>query len=238
MKTTAIVLAAGSGSRMGSDVKKQFLLLNGYPLLYYSLKTFEESFIDEIILVAQKEDIPYCSEKIVREYGFKKITQIVPGGDTRAHSVKCGLDAVGNCDFVFIHDGARPLVTKDILERALSDVQKYDAAVVGVKSKDTVKIASPEGFVADTPDRSLVWNVQTPQVFRFLLIKEAYDAVLSHEAEYEAKGIRITDDAMVLEAYSGHPVFLTEGSYRNIKVTTPEDLTAAAQYIKEERISG
>ncbi|MCR5502052.1 MAG: 2-C-methyl-D-erythritol 4-phosphate cytidylyltransferase [Lachnospiraceae bacterium] len=233
MKTIAVVLAAGSGSRMKSGTKKQFMMLGGFPLLYHSLKTFEESFIDGIVLVTGAEDIDFCREEIVDRYGFKKVSSIVPGGAERADSVLCGLRAAGECDYVFIHDGARPLLDEDILMRSYEAVKEYDAAVVGMPSKDTVKIASADGFVESTPPRSLVWTIQTPQVFRYSLIREAYESVLSRVEEYEKKGIRITDDAMVLEAYSGHPVKLVEGSYRNIKVTTPEDIDVAERFLGE-----
>lgn len=232
MKTIAVVLAAGSGSRMKSGTKKQFMMLGGFPLLYHSLNTFEESFIDGIILVTGADDIDFCREEIVDRYGFRKILSVIPGGKERAHSVLCGLRAIEDCDYVFIHDAARPLLTQEILERAYEAVKEYDAAVVGMPSKDTVKIAFSDGFVKSTPQRSDVWMIQTPQVFRYSLIREAYENILSKEDELAAKGIKITDDSMVLEAYSDHPVKLTEGSYRNIKVTTPEDIRIAEEFLK------
>lgn len=224
MKTTAIVLAAGSGKRMGTDVKKQFLLLKDKPILYYSLKVFEESFIDEVILVLSAEDMDFVRDNIIKKYGFLKVKSIVEGGKERYNSVLNALNACKECDYVFIHDGARPFVDNDMLLRARDAVMQFDACVVGVKSKDTVKISDEEGFVSITPNRETVWNIQTPQVFRFDLIKEAYNDVISKEQEYKDKGINITDDAMVLETYNGHRVKLVEGSYENIKVTTPSDL--------------
>ena len=224
MKTVAIVLAAGSGKRMGTKTKKQYLLLEGKPVLYYSLKAFQDSFIDEIILVTTKEDIDYVRNDIVEAYGISKVTNIVEGGKERYHSVCNALNSIENGDYVFIHDGARPMVNDEILKRAFEGVIEHDACVVGVKSKDTVKIADENGFVASTPNRNLVWNIQTPQVFKLNLIKEAYNAVVSKEEFYKSNGINITDDAMVLETFSGHPVKLIEGSYENIKVTTPDDM--------------
>lgn len=224
MKTSAIVLAAGSGKRMGTKVKKQYLALNDKPVLYYALKAFEDSFIDEIILVTSKDDMDFVQNEIVSKYGFSKVTKIVEGGKERYNSVLCGLCAASEPDYIFIHDGARPMVDKDILARGLEAVKEYDACVVGMPSKDTVKIASADGFVSQTPDRNLVWTIQTPQIFKYELILEAYKAVVSKEDEYRKQGINITDDAMVLETYSHHRVKLIEGSYENIKVTTPEDM--------------
>lgn len=235
MKTVAIVLSAGSGKRMGGEIKKQYMLLENKPILYYCLKTFEDSFIDEIILVTSKEDIEFVRERIVDEYSFKKVSQIVPGGRERYHSVLNGLRAVddsGEKTYIFVHDGARPFVDEATLERALDSVSTSGACVVGMPSKDTVKIATPDGVVADTPNRSLVWNVQTPQVFEFGLIKEAYEAVVAREEELRLAGTNITDDAMVLEQYCDHPIHLVEGSYRNIKVTTPEDLILGEAFLK------
>lgn len=224
MKTTGIILAGGSGRRMGTDVKKQYILLKDKPVLYYSLKAFSDSFIDEIIIVAGEEDIEYVKSKIVAKYGFTKVTKVISGGKERYHSVLNGINAADKCDYIFIHDGARPMVTTQILERGLEAVKEYDACVIGMPSKDTVKIADEDGMVASTPNRNLVWNIQTPQIFRYELIKEAYNDVVGREEELKAKGVVITDDAMILEEYSGHPVKLVEGSYENIKITTMSDI--------------
>ena len=224
MKTTGIILAGGSGKRMGSDVKKQYMLLKDKPVLFYSLKAFSDSFIDEIIIVAGEDDIEYVKTDIVQKYNFTKVTQVVPGGKERYHSVLNGINAAGECDYIFIHDGARPMVTEDILQRGFEAVQKYDACVIGMPSKDTVKIADENAMVAATPNRNLVWNIQTPQIFKYSLIKEAYNDVVKREDELKKKGIVITDDAMILEEYSNHPVKLVEGSYENIKITTMSDI--------------
>lgn len=223
-KTAAIVLAAGKGSRMKSDVHKQYLLLKEYPVLYYSLKVFEESFIDEIILVTGQEEIDYCRREIVEKYGFTKVKNIVAGGKERYHSVFCGLQALTDCDYVFIHDGARPFVTREILSRAYETVKKEHACVVGMPVKDTIKLADEGGYAVDTPKRDLVWTIQTPQVFDFHLVKSAYATFLDKESELLAQGIRITDDAMVVETFTDTKIRLVEGSYENIKITTPEDL--------------
>ena len=226
-KTAAVVLAAGKGSRMNSDVHKQYLLLREYPVLYYSLKAFEESFVDEIVLVAGAEEIAYCQQEMVEKYGFTKVKKIVAGGKERYHSVFCGLQALEDCDYVFIHDGARPFVTQEILSRAYEAVKKEHACVVGMPVKDTIKLADEEGYAADTPKRDLVWMVQTPQVFDYELVKNAYATFLSRERQLLEQGIKITDDAMVVETFTDTKIRLVEGSYENIKITTPEDLRIA-----------
>ncbi len=231
-RTAAIVLAAGKGSRMKSRVHKQYLLLEGKPILYYSLKAFEDSFVDEIVLVAGKDEAAYCREEIVEKYGFKKVSRIAEGGRERYHSVFCGLQALRDCEYVFIHDGARPFLTKEILDRAYAAVRRTPACVVGMPVKDTIRIADENAYAAETPRRDLVWIMQTPQVFSFDLVKRAYCAFLEQEEETLAKGIKITDDAMVVELFSDTGIRLVEGSYDNIKITTPEDLLIAQALAK------
>lgn len=229
----AVVLAAGSGKRMGSSTKKQYLLMGGKPVLYYSLKAFEDSFIDEIILVTGAEDISYCQQELVEKYGFTKVSRVTEGGKERYHSVACGLTALSDCDYIFIHDGARPFVTGEILERCLTDATEYGACVAGMPVKDTIKIADAKGMIRETPDRNLVWMVQTPQVFDASLIRSAYQKLLAEEEKLLQQGIHITDDAMVVETLMRHPVKLTEGSYQNIKITTPEDMRVAESFLAD-----
>lgn len=231
LRTVAIILAAGSGKRMESSTKKQYMLIAGKPAIYYSLKTFQESFVDEIVLVVSPGDVMYCKNEIVEKYGFSKVQHIVEGGKERYHSVAIGLEHISLCDFVFIHDGARPVVTEDILERALCCVREYEACVVGMPVKDTIKIADREGNIASTPDRNLVWTIQTPQVFTLSLIKEAYHTLLQKEKDLLKAGISVTDDAMVVETLTGHLVRLVEGSYKNIKITTPEDIQIVEDFL-------
>lgn len=220
-KCSAIILAAGVGKRMNSKIPKQFMELAGKPVLYYALKTFQESFIDQLVLVAGASELDFCKKEIVDKYGFDKVKSVVAGGRERYHSVYEGLKAAEGADYVFIHDGARPFVELNMLEKAYAEVEKNKACVIAVKAKDTVKIADKDGFVKTTPDRSLVWQVQTPQVFEFQAIKRAHEIVMQRE------DIVITDDAMVYEAAFGKPVKLVEGSYENIKLTTPEDMEIA-----------
>lgn len=221
-KNVAIVLAAGQGKRMKSKVQKQFLLIKEKPVLHYTLNAFETSpFISDIILVTGKDEISYCQREIVEKYGFAKVRKVVSGGKERYHSVYEGIQAIEEADYVFIHDGARPFVDGGIIERVCAAVEEHKACVVGMPVKDTIKIADEEGFAAQTPDRRKVWQVQTPQVFEYELIKNAYTKLLEEEPE------GITDDAMVVETMTDYKVKLVEGSYRNIKITTPEDLEIA-----------
>ncbi len=225
----AIVLAAGRGKRMQSQVPKQYLMLEDKPVIYYALKVFQDSFINRIILVTALEDIDYCRKDIVEKYGFDKVTDIVAGGKERYHSVYEGLKAV-RADYVFIHDGARPFVTKEILERAYDCAVQYDACVVGMPVKDTVKIADADCFAVSTPSRDRVWMIQTPQVFAYDVVFRAYTVLMEKEQELLRKSVKITDDAMAVEAFTERRVKLVEGSYENIKITTPEDLQIARAF--------
>ena len=225
-KYTAIVLAAGSGKRMNSKVHKQYLIIQDRPVLYYSLKAFEDSVVDEIVLVVGKGEEKFCRKEIVDKYGISKVKAIVEGGKERYHSVFEGLKQTSDADYVLIHDGARPFVNQDIIRRCMQEVQKYQACVVGMPVKDTIKIADEEGYAKQTPDRKNVWMIQTPQTFSYALIYEAYEEMLKTE------DTAITDDAMVLERIKGKKSKLIEGSYRNIKITTPEDLLIANVYLQ------
>lgn len=226
-KYTAIVLAAGVGKRMNSKIQKQYLLLGEKPVLFYALDAFEKSKIDEVVLVVGKGEIEYCRKEIVEKYDFCKVCKIVEGGKERYHSVYEGLKAIDTTDYVFIHDGARPFLDQNMLMRAMDAVKKYQACVVGMPVKDTIKITTEDGFSKETPERKKVWMVQTPQCFSYPLIYDAYDKMLQHE------DTSITDDAMVLEKEKGIPVKMIEGSYRNIKITTPEDLLVAEAYLND-----
>ena len=225
-KYAAIVLAAGSGKRMNSQVHKQYLIIQDRPVLYYSLKEFEDSAVDEIVLVVGKGEEKFCRKEIVDKYGISKVKAIVEGGKERYHSVFEGLKQTSDADYVLIHDGARPFVNQDIIRRCMQEVQKYQACVVGMPVKDTIKIADEEGYAKQTPDRKNVWMIQTPQTFSYALIYETYEEMLKTE------DTAITDDAMVLERIKGKKSKLIEGSYRNIKITTPEDLLIANVYLQ------
>lgn len=229
-KITAIVLAAGSGSRMKSKTKKQFMEIKGKPVIWYSLFEFEKSRVDEIILVTGKEDIDYCKKEIVEKYNLKKIKNVVAGGSERYESVYNGLKEVtGN--IVLIHDGARPLINNEIIERSIEGTIKSDACVVGVPVKDTIKRANKEGYIIDTPNRSELWITQTPQSFKTDLVKMAYKK-MKEELEKGNTTLNITDDAMVVEEFTTNQVRFVQGDYKNIKVTTPEDIDIAELFIE------
>lgn len=231
-RTTAIVLAAGQGKRMHSNVRKQYLLIQGRPVLYYSLKAFEDSMIDDIVLVVGEGEEEYCETQIVKKFGFCKVRAITQGGKERYHSVACGIRAIDwDCDYVFIHDGARPFVDDEIIQRAFFEVKASKACVVGMPVKDTIKISDQNGYVADTPARSLVWQIQTPQVFDKELISCAYQKLLANEEKLASAGVTVTDDAMVVEYFMNTPVKLVQGSYENMKITTPEDLEIAEIFL-------
>ena len=226
-KNTAIVLAAGQGKRMHSKIQKQFLKIQGYPVLYYSLRCFQESpLIQDIILVTGEDALSYCKEEIVKKYGFTKVSNVIAGGKERYDSVYAGLCACKDCRYVLIHDGARPFITEEIIERGLEKVKETGACVVGMPSKDTINLSDAEGYVKETPDRKCVWTIQTPQIFSYALIREAHDSIRKKDMS------KITDDAMVIEHETGVKVALAEGSYQNIKITTPEDLYIAEAFLR------
>ena len=226
-KCTAIVLAAGQGKRMGTKVQKQYLEISGKPVLFYSLDAFQRSnIIDEIILVVGENQEDYCKKEFVEKYGITKVSKIVKGGSERYYSVWNGLQAMSEDGYVFIHDGARPFVTEEILSRVYDAVQTEKACVVGMPVKDTIKIADDNKFAKETPNRNYVWMVQTPQVFEKSLVKEAYSLLMEQDI------IQVTDDAMVVEKMLNRNVKLVEGSYENIKITTPEDLKIAEIFVK------
>lgn len=221
-RCTAIVLAAGQGQRMKSKVKKQFLSIAGKPIVYYALQCFEKaSFINNVILVTSEDCVDYCQKKIVEKYGFRKVEKVVVGGKERYDSVYAGLLACGETDYVYIHDGIRPFITREVLERALDGARETGACVVGMPSKDTVKIVDKEQFVTKTPKRARVWAVQTPQVFRYSIIRQA------HEKARLGRMDGVTDDSMLVEKYGDCKVKMVEGSYENLKITTMEDLFVA-----------
>ena len=175
-KIGAVVLAAGQGKRMHTSVAKQFLELKGRPLITYALSTFQKSPVHEIVLVTGPEYLDYCQKEIVEAYGFTKVKAVVAGGRERYHSVYEGLkalDRLGGADSVLIHDGARPLVTEAIIRRSIDCVREFKACVAGMPVKDTIKICDADGFGAGTPDRSSLWQIQTPQAFSFPLILDA-----------------------------------------------------------------
>ena len=233
-RCTAIILAAGSGSRMHSAVAKQFLPLKGRPLIWYALHAVEESkIIDDCILVTSEHDIPYVRDEIVQKYHFTKVNIITSGGAERYLSVSRALQLIADGrlkrpnehGYVFIHDGARPFLTEKILEDTYAAAVQYRACVAAVQSKDTVKISDGEGFALSTPDRRTVWNIQTPQVFETSLILQAYERLQNRLPKLQ--------DASVVEMFTESRVKLVEASYQNIKITTPEDMKTAEAFLED-----
>lgn len=237
-KCTAILLAAGTGSRMKSKTAKQYRMLCGKPVIWYGLQAFEQSpRVDSCILVVRAGEIPYARQEIVEKYGFRKVCAVVEGGKERFLSVARALTWLREntlCtpdDYVMIQDGARPLLQQELIESLYQDAVQYGACCPAVPVKDTIKVSDPEGFVSHTPDRSFLYAVQTPQVFRAELIGAAYDALLQKISLVQEAAIPVTDDAMVVETMLGYRVRLTPGSYDNIKITTPEDMEVAEKLL-------
>jgi len=222
MATIAIIPAAGSGSRMQAGVNKQYLQLGDRPLLAHTLAVFESHpRIDRICLVIPAEECNYCRDAIVSRYGFTRVTAILAGGAERQDSVYNGLCGCGaeDDDLILIHDGARPFIEAATISAALDAAARDGACVVGVPVKDTIKRVV-DGLAIATPERSELWQVQTPQVFRYSLIRQAHEQARQDRT-------RATDDAMLVERL-GKVVPVVLGSYRNLKVTTPEDLIVAS----------
>lgn len=212
---------------MNSSVSKQFMELEGFPLVYYALRAFEQSMVDDIILVTGQQEIEYCRKKIVENYQLKKVSSITAGGKERYLSVYNGLCAVRDADIVLIHDGARPFVTDEIIERTVHAAVRYGSGIAAVRAKDTVKLVNEEHFTVQTPPRDRIWMMQTPQAFSYEKIRLAYEKVLEQHLS------QLTDDAMVLETALHEPAKIVEGSYRNIKVTTPEDMEIASVFCRK-----
>lgn len=226
-KIVAVVLAGGRGKRMKADMPKQYMNLEGYPVLYYSLKQFEQSQVDEIVLVVGKGEESYCRDEIIKRFQLKKVTTIVEGGSERYESVYRALCCIKECDYVLIHDGARPMINQKIIKDSIEGVKKYKACIIGMPVKDTIKIVDENTYAKETPNRNLIWSVQTPQSFQFEEIREAYEKMML------LGDITITDDAMVMEKYTNRSIKLIEGMYENIKITTPEDLIIASSFLRK-----
>ena len=217
---SAIIVAAGQSRRMGGDTSKQFILIDGVPVIVRTLKAFEiAERIREVVIAARQEDIPQMYA-LIQDYEITKVKQIITGGETRQESVFRAIAQVDeNADFLAIHDGARPLIRPQEIDLAVSAAVEDGAAALGVPVKDTVKQVDADGKIVDTPERSTLWAVQTPQVFsRALYLRAAEQA-----GEAAAQ---LTDDCQLIER-TGAPVYLVRGAYANLKITTPEDVFAA-----------
>ncbi len=222
MKTAAIITAAGAGIRMGGDQAKQFMDLDGRPLLAVTLERFERSpDIEGIVLVVPPSKVDDCCDQIVKKYDLAKVVKVVAGGERRQDSVRLGLEATeGHYPLVLIHDGVRPLVSRELISRIVNAMNQYRAVIPALAARETIKEADTAGLVVKTHDRSSLWLVQTPQAFRYEDILEAHRRALN-----ESWG-EITDDALLVER-TGIPVKIIEGSEENIKITTPSDLELA-----------
>ena len=215
----AVVVAAGKSARMGG-VDKIFASLLGKPLICHTLDALETCpSITDIVLVVDADSLDH-GRKLVRRHGYRKVSSVCSGGQRRQDSVLCGLQALSPCEWVVIHDGARPCLDAAILQRGLEAAQESGAAVAGVPVKDTIKVVSRQGAVEATPDRESLWAAQTPQVFRLDVLWDA------HRRCTDA----VTDDAMMVESLGGQ-VKMFSGSYENLKVTTPEDLLLAEVFL-------
>ncbi|MGM1023377.1 MAG: 2-C-methyl-D-erythritol 4-phosphate cytidylyltransferase [Bacillota bacterium] len=220
-----VIVAAGRGSRMGTPESKQFLLLRDKPIFIHTLEIFAAMpEVDEMVMVTGAEDVERCQEWI-RQYRIGKDVQVVAGGSERQHSVYRGLSHL-QADWVMVHDGVRPLIQPELVRSCLETAQRTGASVAAVPVKDTVKQVNGDGIITATPDRRSLWSIQTPQTFRLSDLLRAYE-------EAEQVGFLGTDDSMLVERL-GIPVTVVQGSYKNIKITTPEDLDMAALWVKTE----
>ncbi len=214
----AVIPAAGLGTRMGGATPKQYLTLEGKPLLIYSLQVIHNlESIQEIILSVPESDLAYCRKEIIQPFGLEKVKKIVPGGTRRQDSVRNGLNAISSSpDGVLIHDGVRPFIDQICINQAIDRAGETGAAVVAIPIHDTVKRVDRNGIIQETLKREELWQIQTPQVFRLDWLIEAHRQAQQHDWD-------VTDDASLIERM-GHAVSVVEGSCFNIKVTTPNDL--------------
>ena len=220
---SAIVLAGGRGKRMNYHKSKQFIEIKGKPVLVYTLEKFiYNKSIDEVILVLPEDEVDYCKKEVLQRYSLK-VDRIIIGGKERQDSVFNALEAMEKANIVLIHDGARPFISEKIIEEGIKYANIYGAAAPGVTPKDTIKIKNEDNISVDTPDRNTLVAVQTPQCFK-------YDEIYQCHRKIKEENAIVTDDTSVVERY-GHKVYLYEGDYTNIKITTPEDLILAERLI-------
>lgn len=224
---SVVIVSAGRGSRMKADINKQFLKLQNKEVIAHTIdKFYNNENIGEIIVVVREDEAEFFKINIIEKYGYKNI-KIAFGGSERQDSVYNGLKMVDeNCKIVLIHDGARPFVNNETIDSAIESAKENKCVIVGVPVKDTIKVIDENNNVCDTPDRSTLWSIQTPQVFDFSLIMKAHEK--AREDNYYG-----TDDSMLMEYY-GYNVKVIEGSYNNIKITTPEDLKIGEEILKEK----
>ena len=237
-KYTVVVLAAGKGTRMGGNVAKQFLEIGGKPVVVYALEVFEHSpEIDQIILVTGADKIEYCHKEIIEKYGIKKTVSVCAGGRERYESVWKALQTLKSLeseqeqktDYVLIHDGARPFLNQEMLERLCACVKREKRPVsLACRSRIPSSLPMKTEKYRESPRRDLVWQAQTPQAFAAELLFPAFEKLMQHSTE------GITDDAMVVEQEMGIASVMVKGGYENIKITTPEDLLVAESFLAEK----
>lgn len=228
MFVSVIIAAAGNSTRYGTGKSKQFLILDNTPVLIKSIQAFEEiDDVKEIIVTARKQDFDII-EDFIAQYGVRKVKHIVEGGATRQDSIYAAVENVDeNADLIAVHDGARPLIKREVIEGVIQKADEVDAAACAVPVKDTIKIIDSSGKIVTTPERDSLRAVQTPQIFRFSLYKEAIEKAVLDGKQY-------TDDCQLVESM-GYPVYLVDGDYENIKITTPDDLLVAEKFLSERR---
>ena len=219
-----VIVAAGTGSRMNMGLSKQFIKIEGKEVIAYTIEKFYNNpNIEDIVVVVKEEECEFFKKEILDKYNFKNI-KIAYGGKERQDSVYNGLKLLDEkCSFVLIHDGARPFVSDKIIKNSIEEVKNHKAIVVGVPVKDTIKVIDNDKNIVDTPNRSVLWAVQTPQTFDYNILLDAYDDAFKN-------GFYGTDDAMLVERI-GYKVKMVEGSYNNIKITTQEDLTIGSKIL-------
>jgi len=222
----AMVVAAGKGTRMGTSVYKQFLKLNDKEVIAHTLEKFQScDGVDEIIIVTGKDTIPFMEKEVVEKYHFNKVIQVIAGGAQRQDSVYNGLCAVNHAaDIIVVHDGVRPFVTKEDIQRTIEEALVSGACALGVRAKDTIKICAKDNIIVETPDRSTAWYIQTPQTFQVDILKSAFE-------QAKKDGFLGSDEAVLVERMA-IPVRVVEGSYNNIKITTKEDLYIGEVFLK------
>lgn len=220
-----VIVAAGTGSRMNMGINKQFIKLEGKEIIAYTIEKFyNNSNIEDIVVVVKEDESEFFKKEILDKYNFKNI-KIAYGGKERQDSVYNGLKLLDEkCDVVLIHDGARPFVSDKIIDKSIEEAKEHKAIVVGVPVKDTIKVIDNDKNIVDTPNRSVLWAVQTPQTFDYNILIDAYKDAFKNK-------FYGTDDAMLVERI-GYKVKMLEGSYNNIKITTQEDLSVGSQILR------
>ena len=220
-----VIVAAGTGSRMNMGINKQFIKLEGKEIIAYTIEKFyNNSNIEDIVVVVKEDESEFFKKEILDKYNFKNV-KIAYGGKERQDSVYNGLKLLDEkCDVVLIHDGARPFVSDKIIDKSIEEAKEHKAIVVGVPVKDTIKVIDNDKNIVDTPNRCVLWAVQTPQTFDYNILIDAYKDAFKNK-------FYGTDDAMLVERI-GYKVKMLEGSYNNIKITTQEDLNIGSQILR------